>query len=50
MGALTTVSSGYGFAALWVILVGAGLGFALPAAMNAALGALRPNTAVSARA
>jgi DHA2 family multidrug resistance protein-like MFS transporter len=40
MGALTTVSSGYGYAALWVTVMGAGLGFALPGAMNAALGAL----------
>ena len=40
MGALTTVSSGYGYAALWVTIMGAGLGFALPGAMNAALGAL----------
>ena len=40
MGALTTVGSGYGYAALWVTIVGAGLGFALPGAMNAALGAL----------
>jgi EmrB/QacA subfamily drug resistance transporter len=40
MGALTTVGSGYGYAALWVTITGAGLGFALPGAMNAALGAL----------
>ena len=40
MGALTTVGSGYGYAALWVVVMGAGLGFALPAAMNAAMGAL----------
>ena len=40
MGALTTVGSGYGYAAVWVIVIGAGLGFALPGAMNAALGAL----------
>jgi DHA2 family multidrug resistance protein-like MFS transporter len=40
MGALTTVDSGYGYAALWVTIMGAGLGFALPGAMNAALGAL----------
>jgi len=40
MGALTSVSSGYGYAALWVTIMGAGLGFALPGAMNAALGAL----------
>jgi len=40
MGALTSVGSGYGYAALWVTIMGAGLGFALPGAMNAALGAL----------
>ena len=40
MGALTTVGSGYGYAAVWVVVIGAGLGFALPGAMNAALGAL----------
>jgi len=40
MGALTTVGSGYGYAALWVTVMGAGLGFALPGAMDAALGAL----------
>jgi EmrB/QacA subfamily drug resistance transporter len=40
LGALTRVDSGYGFAALWVTIVGAGLGFALPGAMSAALGAL----------
>ena len=40
MGALTTVGSGYGYAALWVTIMGAGLGFALPGAMNAAMGAL----------
>ena len=40
MGALTSVGSGYGYAALWVTVVGAGLGFALPGAMDAALGAL----------
>jgi DHA2 family multidrug resistance protein-like MFS transporter len=42
MGALTRVDSGYGYAALWVTVMGAGLGFALPGAMNAALGALSP--------
>ncbi|HUK76918.1 MAG TPA: DHA2 family efflux MFS transporter permease subunit [Thermoleophilia bacterium] len=40
VGALTSVGSGYGYAALWVTIMGAGLGFALPGAMNAALGAL----------
>jgi MFS transporter, DHA2 family, multidrug resistance protein len=40
MGALTGVSTGYGFIAVWITLVGMGLGFALPATMNAALSAL----------
>jgi DHA2 family multidrug resistance protein-like MFS transporter len=40
IGAFTRVGSGYGFAAVWVTVVGAGLGFALPGAMNAAIGAL----------
>ena len=35
-------STGYGFAAAWMATLGAGLGFALPAAMDAALGALAP--------
>ena len=34
------MGSGYGFAAVWIVVIGAGLGFALPGAMNAALGAL----------
>ncbi|HXY71403.1 MAG TPA: MFS transporter [Actinomycetota bacterium] len=42
VGATTSVASGYGFAAVWIVLVGAGLGFAMPAAMSAALGALTP--------
>jgi MFS transporter, DHA2 family, multidrug resistance protein len=37
LGAATSVSSGTGFAALWFAIVGVGLGFALPASMNAAL-------------
>jgi DHA2 family multidrug resistance protein-like MFS transporter len=41
-GATTTIDSGYGFAAAWMATLGAGLGFALPAAMDAALGALAP--------
>jgi len=42
IGSRTHVHSGFGFAALWVTVMGAGLGFALPAAMDAALGALSP--------
>jgi EmrB/QacA subfamily drug resistance transporter len=40
LGSLTRVGTSYGFAALWVTIMGGGLGFALPAAMDAALGAL----------
>jgi MFS transporter, DHA2 family, multidrug resistance protein len=40
IGARTTLSSGTGFAALWFVLSGLGLGMAMPQAMNSALGAL----------
>ncbi len=40
MGALTSVSSGYGFTAIWTTIVGLSLGFVMPAAMDAALSAL----------
>ncbi len=39
-GAATQPGSGYGFAALWIALAGAGTGFALPTLMGAALGML----------
>jgi DHA2 family multidrug resistance protein-like MFS transporter len=39
-GATSATGSGYGFAASWFTVVGLGLGFALPAAMDAALSAL----------
>jgi DHA2 family multidrug resistance protein-like MFS transporter len=39
-GATTDVQAGYGFAAAWFTLVGLGMGFALPTAMDAAIGAL----------
>ena len=42
LGSLTHVHTGYGFAAVWIAVVGGGLGFALPAAMDAAMGALSP--------
>jgi MFS transporter, DHA2 family, multidrug resistance protein len=42
LGATTKVSSGEGLAAAWVALAGAGVGFSLPKAMDAALGALSP--------
>jgi MFS transporter, DHA2 family, multidrug resistance protein len=40
LGARTSLHSGSGFAAAWFVVVGLGLGLALPAAMNAALDAL----------
>ena len=45
LGANTSLDSGYGFAALWIALVGLGIGFALPTAMDAALGELSPDRA-----
>jgi EmrB/QacA subfamily drug resistance transporter len=39
-GAMTTVSSGTGFAAAWFAVFGLGLGLAMPQTMNAALSAL----------
>lgn len=47
VGAFTTVDSGYGLAATWFSIVGVGLGAAMPAAMNAALGAIDPERAGS---
>jgi DHA2 family multidrug resistance protein-like MFS transporter len=41
-GATTGADTGYGFAAAWMTVLGAGLGFALPAAMDVAIGALSP--------
>jgi MFS transporter, DHA2 family, multidrug resistance protein len=40
VGASTTVHSGTGFGAAWFAVAGAGLGLAMPSAMNAAIGAL----------
>ncbi|MDI5962389.1 MFS transporter [Streptantibioticus silvisoli] len=40
IGTFTTTSSGYGMLITWSAIVGLGMGFALPAAMDAALGAL----------
>ncbi|GAT06881.1 EmrB/QacA subfamily drug resistance transporter [Mycolicibacterium novocastrense] len=40
IGATTDTSSGYGFVALWLAVVGAGIGAALSPAMDAVLGAL----------
>ena len=39
-GATTGVATGYSFAAGWITVIGLGLGFTLPTAMDAALGAL----------
>lgn len=40
LGALTTVDSGYGFTAVWLTLLGAGMGLVMPAAMGIAMGEL----------
>src|SRR6266542_21369 len=50
VGALTTVDSGYGFAALWLSIVGAGVGLTLAPAMDAVLGELPPERAGSGTA
>jgi MFS transporter, DHA2 family, multidrug resistance protein len=42
VGATTDPGSAYGFTAGWLGVSGAGLGFALPSAMDAAMGALTP--------
>ncbi len=41
-GGFTKVGTGYGSAVIWITVLGAGLGLALPTAGNAALGALSP--------
>jgi hypothetical protein len=40
IGATTTVHTGYGVTATWIVLTGAGMGMVLPTSMNAALGTL----------
>jgi EmrB/QacA subfamily drug resistance transporter len=40
VGATTGPHDGYGYVAVWITLAGLGLGFSMPPAMNAALGAL----------
>ncbi|RSM72564.1 MFS transporter [Actinoplanes sp. ATCC 53533] len=42
VGAATGPDTGYGYVAGWVTVAGLGLGFTMPPAMNAALGALSP--------
>jgi EmrB/QacA subfamily drug resistance transporter len=50
LGATSTRTTGYGATAVWITLVGAGLGAVLPASMNAALGALSTERAGSGSA
>jgi len=50
IGARTSIGSGTGFAAAWFSLTGLGLGFAMPTALNAALGALSPERSGSGSA
>lgn len=40
LGAFTTADAGYGYVAIWVSVIGVGLGFALPPAMDLAMGDL----------
>jgi predicted MFS family arabinose efflux permease len=40
LGATTTLGSGYGFTAIWLVIMGAGLGLAMTRTMTAALNAL----------
>jgi len=40
VGATTGINQGYDFASIWISIVGLGIGFALPAAMDAAMSAL----------
>jgi MFS family permease len=47
LAATTEVDTGYAFAALWITLLGAGIGLVLPASVGAALGALSPDRAGS---
>lgn len=42
IGSTTEISTGYGFTSIWISAVGLGIGFALPAAMDAAISALTP--------
>jgi len=42
VGATSSTDVGYGFVAVWICLVGLGLGLVIPIAMDVALGALTP--------
>jgi hypothetical protein len=50
VGTRTTVASGTGFTAAWIAVTGLGFGFAMPTALNAALGALSPERSGSGSA
>jgi MFS transporter, DHA2 family, multidrug resistance protein len=50
VGASTHIASSAGFAVAWFAVAGLGLGLAMPAAMNAALGALSPERSGSGSA
>jgi predicted MFS family arabinose efflux permease len=45
VGATTGVHDGYGFVAAWMAVGGAGVGFAMPTTMNAAINVLSPDRA-----
>ncbi|WP_278265039.1 MFS transporter [Nocardia sp. AG03] len=45
LGALTTVDTGYGPTALWITVLGTGMGLVMPAAMGLAMGELDANRA-----
>ncbi|TDW22739.1 DHA2 family efflux MFS transporter permease subunit [Kribbella kalugense] len=45
LGAFTNLATGYGYTAIWFVVVGFGLGCSMPQAMNAALGVLDPERA-----
>ncbi|WP_406055790.1 MFS transporter [Kribbella sp. NBC_00889] len=45
LGAFTDLGTGYGYTAVWFVVVGFGLGCSMPQAMNAALGVLDPERA-----
>ncbi|RDI64339.1 MFS transporter [Nocardia pseudobrasiliensis] len=50
MGALTEVGGGYGYAAVWLTLLGIGMGFVMPSAMGMATGELTADRAGSGSA
>lgn len=50
MGAMTRVSSGYGYTAAWTTLLGFAMGLVMPAAMGMAMGQLGPERAGSGSA